>query len=374
MRINIDRERVNILLFLDFKKAFDSVDVSTLCKKLKLQFKFSSSACNLMFSYLSCRSFVVRVGENVSIPYEISSGVPQGSLLGPLLFSMYINDLPNVASVASVLMYADDVALLVSSKLSDLNDCIRNLNRELIAISDWAEANAMVINNSKTQAIAVYKREVEMSNYEPILLNGLPVQFAKKVKYLGIMLNVRLKWDDHVNTICSKVYFMLRRLNTVNQFLPKWLRNRLVKLLIVPHITYGCEIFFNCSATNKRKLELCYNAAVRYVHALRKFDHISHLSKDIFGMTLFKYFEFRCLQFMYKIVKFQRPEYIFNLLIFSRFSRTNNLGIPRHRTAYMSDSFQCAVPLLWNAIPVKIRRSVAFGSFSKQLYTHFCII
>lgn len=113
IRANIDSNYVSILTFLDFTKAFDTVDHALLCYKLKTLFKLSSSACNLIYSYLTDRMQIISVNGQKSEPFRLATGLPQGSVLGPLLFAMFINDLPKVVSHASTYLYADDVLLVV---------------------------------------------------------------------------------------------------------------------------------------------------------------------------------------------------------------------------------------------------------------------
>jgi len=154
IRENIDKKFASILLLLDFSKAFDTINHSTFCQKLVNPFHFSFSASKLIFSYLSDRVQYTSIENNSSSPKLIGRGVPQGSILGPLLFNCYINDLPSVVDYSLVHIFADDVQLLVSCDIQNLNDGVLKMNHDLNKVHIWARSNELRLNVAKTQAIA----------------------------------------------------------------------------------------------------------------------------------------------------------------------------------------------------------------------------
>lgn len=236
--------KATVLVLLDLSKAFDSIDHATLCLKLKRNFNFSSSTCNLLYSYLAERSISVIANGVSSIYKNTFSGVPQGSILGPILFSIYINDLPSILRYSSSHLYADDTQLYRSSSLKELPEAITLINKDLQSVLRWTNENYLSLNALKTTAIIIYKKKIVTSTLPDIMVNNVKVPFVDKIKNLGIMINSTLSWDDHVGLICSRVYGTLRSLYSIKNYLPIFLKRKLIISLVLPHLLYGDVIFF----------------------------------------------------------------------------------------------------------------------------------
>lgn len=215
----MSNNQATILVLLDFSKAFDSLDHAILTHKLKSTFAFSSKTCDLIFSYLSGRCISVTTNGVCSNDMPILSGVPQGSILGPLLFSLYINDLPAVLRHTYIHLYADDAQIYRSSSLKALSENINKINLDLAAIKVWSERNLLSLNITKTQAIIFYKTELMFSDINHISIDGNIVPFEKKVRNLGVIMNSTLTWDDNIGLICSKVYCTLKILYSLKSYL-----------------------------------------------------------------------------------------------------------------------------------------------------------
>ncbi|XP_075163338.1 uncharacterized protein LOC142235973 [Haematobia irritans] len=155
LRRQLDSSNVSFLVLLDHSKAFDTVDHHILCMKLSKFFNFAPQSTNLMRSYLSSRSQSVVVGANWSDPLCLSRGVPQGSVLGPLMYSIYSNDLPLRIKYCNVHMYADDVQVYISTPKADVDHCVEQLNSDLNHIYIWAKSNGLSLNPVKSKCIVI---------------------------------------------------------------------------------------------------------------------------------------------------------------------------------------------------------------------------
>ena len=164
----MDANKISILSLLDHSKAFDSIDHSILCNKLKKIYKFSTSALNLINSYLVGRFQAVSINGNSSRLLPLLKGVPQGSILGPLLFSIYINDLPFVLRYCKINMYADDVELYTSCSLYYINDGISNMNSDLKKVWQWAAGNGLSLNPSKSKCILITRHKLDHIHMYPL--------------------------------------------------------------------------------------------------------------------------------------------------------------------------------------------------------------
>ena len=238
IRSNLDKGYMSALVFLDFKKAFDSINHRILIMKLCSKFNFSSVACRLTWSLLSGWTQFVHVDDRISETLEINRGVPQGSILGPLLFLLYINDIFQNLSFLKCYTYADDVQLLATAESSDLLCFQNSINRDLSHIAEWSKANELLLNPEK------YKIMIFSKNSNPnldILLDNKRLDTVTHYKTLGLIIDNDLSFNYHVNFIISKVSWTLRRLYNVGFYLPLVVRRRVALSLCLPvfSLLYG---------------------------------------------------------------------------------------------------------------------------------------
>ena len=201
IRRNFERDFLSILVLLDFSKAFDTVNCDILCYKLKTFFKFSTAAVLLINSYLTDRRQMVVINNNYSQNVPVLLGVPQGSVLGPLLFSMFINDFPNILSGSSCHMFADDVQIYRSCSMTDIGSCVSLMNEELARVSSWALENGLELNGDKSRVMVVYRKFVDTTSFPRLAINSVDIPYSVSMKNLGIIMNPTLTWGDDVNVI-----------------------------------------------------------------------------------------------------------------------------------------------------------------------------
>lgn len=371
IRRELDVGKLNLLVLLDHSKAFDTVHHHTLCMKLRHFFRFSSSSTQLLTSYLANRTQSVFMGNVSSLPLELNRGVPQGSILGPLLFSMYANDLPRQLSHCKVHMYADDVQIYLSSPRESIRDNIDRLNADLNRIHKWATANGLFLNPLKSKCLLIHKRTISPVIEHDILINNQKIVIVPTVKNLGLVFNSTLTWTSHVNSLVAQSYLKLRSLWATQSFTPLNVRLLLAKTYIVPGLLYGCELFANCDSTSKHRLDVIYNNVVRYVYGLRRYTHTSSFSRNIYGVSFENLIKIRVLLFIHKIIYTQRPKYLFDKIRFARSSRGKKLIIPRHRTLVSEWQFYVNAARLWNLLPENYQLTSNVTHFKELLYTFF---
>lgn len=372
IRKNIDHRLVTFLLLLDFSKAFDRIDHSILCRKLKTQFNFSSAACNLVYSYLSNRDMCVRIGDDLSDKQSIHSGVPQGSVLGPILFTFYINDITTVIKHSRPHQFADDLQIYKASKLDDdsLSVAVSEINVDVSSILEWSFINRLDLNAEKSQAIVVYNSSIN-NVLKPILLNGILIPYVDKVNNLGLIMNSKFTWDDHIAFVCSKVYGMLRKLSSISEFMPRALKRKLIISLVVPHFLYCDSLFSECSAQCKRRLEVCFNSCVRFIYGLRKYDSIGNKVMCIFGYSLFDYYNVRLARIVFKILLHGQPFYLFRHFHYAHSTRTRTLLMPAHSSSVVDNSFVVRSIRLWNSLPRAAKFANTFFTFKNECAKFF---
>lgn len=354
--IELDKKHAVLMLFLDFSKAFDCVNHRILLHKLAKYFSFHSTAISLINSYLTNRKQYVVVNNINSDLLTVHCGVPQGSLLGPLLFSLFINDLPLCLSDASCRLYADDAQLYISGPMSQLNPLIAKLNDDLDGVLFWAKRNCLKLNEKKTQAMIVCSRKIDYSSISRIKMNNFVIPFVNKVKNLGVIFNSAFTWNDHIFYISQKVYCTLRKLWKLSVYLNTWVKRKLVNSLIVPHFLYCDVVFCGMKFGELSTLKTIFNACTRFVGNRRKYDHISDISKLILGFDFENFLNLRYTIYLKKILLKQTPSYLSDKIVLGRSLRNLNITIPRHVTEMRHRSFFIKIPVLWNSLPLSIRR------------------
>lgn len=371
LRQKLDDKMTSFLVLLDHSKAFDTVNHNILISKLKNLFHFSDTACKLMSSYLSNRSQTVIVGNNRSNSLDVSRGVPQGSILGPLLFSIYINDLPDIPTTCNIQMYADDVQLYASAKLNNIPSCISNINNDLELIYKWAVDNGLCLNPSKTKFLSIYRRNLTETQSICLKLENSFIDRVETSKNLGLIFNSKLTWTNHINGSVGKVRAMLRNLWAVRTSTPFNIRMLLAKSYIIPTLLYGSEIFASCDSEDTRKLNVAYNDIARYVFNKKRHDRISQYAYKIFNVSFDNLLKIKCLTQIHKIIYCKEPDYLFNRLKFARSNRGMKLITPRIRSLTSERQFFICSTRLWNNLPSNIQLISNAINFKKEIFKFF---
>ena len=371
---SMNRSHISVLALLDFSKAFDCINHTLLAQKLRLYFKFSVYSTRLIVSYLANRWQIVKSGNKFSSPMPVLSGVPQGSVLGPLLFSLYINDLPEQLKYSRYHMYADDVQLYISGPPSSVNDICQNLNVDLLMISSWAKSNGLCLNAKKSQILPIYKRKIDL-NLLPFEIDGVKLEVSDVVRNLGVFFNRTLTWSAHVNEVCKKVNFALYSLKKLSNITPISTRLLFVRSLIMPIFTYGDIFIYNADSQSKYRLKLAFNSCIRYIHGLRKFDHVSDFQDTLLGVPFMVYLQVRVLCFIFKILHVKHPSYLYSLLTFSSSPRV--FRITSLSTRFATNQFASSIFVnglsRFNSLPEQIKKSKSVNHFRKACTEFYSI-
>ncbi|KAL7290759.1 hypothetical protein TKK_0015507 [Trichogramma kaykai] len=270
VRSAIDGRMVSILVSFDFSKAFDTIPHRKLLLRLR-EIGCDGAAIRWFADYLSLRNLAVRNADGThSHYYRTTSGVPQGSVLGPLLFFIYINTLPSILSHSHAIIFADDTQIIAHAPPSQFSELVANIGADANAVHQWAIANGLSLKTQKTCVLLLESRVFTDALYRTgpprITLAGTLLEYSPAIKILGVVLNSTLNWDSHISSISSKVHYTLYSLCYHRHSLSRHLRQRLVQALILPHLDYAAAVLTSLTVEQELRLQRLQNACIWFIY------------------------------------------------------------------------------------------------------------
>ena len=278
---NMEEKKVSSVVLLDMSKAFDSINHELLLSKLR-KIGVSTSAHKWFKSYLIDRSQVVKIEDTTSKALPLEFGVPQGSIHGPLLFTVYVNDLPLVPRYCQSAIYVDDDKLFLAFQPCEILKAIQLLNLDLVEIARWCCLNSLLVNPNKTKLLVMGVPQL-LRRLPPLSVTFLgkeisPVPVAKD---LGVFIDETLSYNEHISKTVSSCLYKLTQINWIKHLLDKKTLLLLLNAFIFSRLFYCSTVWSNTSNSNLKKLQLVQNFAARLILGLRKFDHISEGLKSL---------------------------------------------------------------------------------------------
>ena len=246
-------------VFLDLKRAFDTINHSVLLAKLT-QFNFSNSALCWMKSYLSDRKQAVQIEHFQSTFLTCFAGVPQGSVLGPILFSLYVNDLPNVCKTVKMQLYADDTVLYVHAKTK--SEAAAILSGAMVPVSHWLHDACLHLNTKKTVCM-FFSRQPAEGEQPSVLVNGERLDVVEQFKYLGVVFDSNLNFKQHVKKILHIIKFNLSNFKHIRPFLTTESAKAYMHTMIFSHITYCYTTWSHTSETILKPLKSLFKRTLK---------------------------------------------------------------------------------------------------------------
>lgn len=365
----INNRKMTGTVYLDLTKAFDLVNHDLLLQKLSV-YQFSENAISFFRSYLHRRTQYVHVNGKNSSEGIVQHGVPQGSILGPLLFSIFINDLPLHISNNNVTcsLFADDGTLDFSA--SDVSDINQTLQVSLHEVSEWCATNHMLPNPTKTKCMLVTTRQKHQLNPSPLSLSfaSQPVHQVRQQRVLGITIDDQLCWQMHIEQVCktlSKNLFLLSRLR---HFTDVPTRKLFYYAHIQPHVHYASSVWDGASENSLKRIDSLHRRAIKLI-AEKSNSSTDDKFKALDILPLRKQFSLNKLVFMHKITHSKTPAYLSHL--FQRSCRPyetlrNDLSVPKPRLDIFKSSLSYSGAKVWNELPSNLKSISSMKTFKAQ--------
>ena len=276
---SIDNNEFGCGIFIDLKKAFDTVNHSILLLKLHHYGK-RGVAYNWFQSYLSNRQQFVCANDHDSNHLSVTCGVPQGSVLGALLFLLYINDLPNASESLTFHLFAYDTNIYCASK--NLIDLKLRLNHELIAIAEWMKTNRLALSIVKTSFILFHSKKLKPHKTFKLKINGVNIQQVSTVKYLSVTtFDANLTWKNHVDEPCLKLSKTVGVISKLRYYVNIDVLKILYNSLIYPFFTYGVHIWGLTYPTSLNPLTTLQKRLVRIMTFSEPLSHSEPLLRSL---------------------------------------------------------------------------------------------
>ena len=371
---HINNHEYTGLIPLDFKKAFDTVSHSILLYKLE-HYGIRGVANKLLKLYSSDRSQFVS-HHNLSSDTVINRfGVPQGSNLGPLLFLIYINDIPHALN-SNPRLFADDTCLNINAVTPAMLS--EKMNLELTTVHKWTTANKITVNPQKSHCLIIPPKKNHRISNISIHFNDSVIKINDTVKYLGITIDNKLNFEEHINALATKISRSLGVLCKLCHILPKSALRNLYHSMIHPHLLYGITVWGNAFDKHLKRLATLQNKAVKLISGAQWRDHVtpSYLKLQILKLNDLYLYEVAKLMHNHSRKKLPTSLSTFFAPVKTIHTRSTrlasselNLYLPRYKSQKLQKSFKYQGVKIWNSVPQDLKQ-LPFNRFKTKYKKH----
>ena len=370
IRKSVDKGEYALGIYLDLKKAFDTVNHKILLSKLD-HYGFRGHVNTFINSYLSNRQQYTVVNGKKSATCLIDTGVPQGSVLGPMLFIIYINDIINCISDGKTTLFADDTSILLQD--TNLNILKQKSEKTLKDVYDWLVSNRLTLSWEKTNFVIYHSFKKNADGLRELKVYDNIIKRVKSVKYLGMIIDEHLSWNSHINNLCNLLSRNFNLFYNIRNIVPTNLKRQLYFSLVFSHIQYDIEIYGTCRNNLLNKVQTLQNKLLKvlYKHPYRTDTNYLHRELNILKVKGIR--KLNILKFVYESInktsiKQFHKHYTFHRNIHNRNSRQDKRLYPTvFKTKYGESTLHYVGTKLWNSLENNIKTCSSLYTFKKAI-------
>ena len=371
----LDKNEYVLGVFLDITKAFDSVNHDILCEKLD-HYGFRGHAQKFLRSYLSDRRQFVSIQETESDTQQISYRVPQGSILGPLLFLIYINDIQNCVSCSDLRLFADDTAIFFHG--SNPDQIIANTNSEMKNVIEWYQANKLKLSLGKSNFVLYHGiKKNPRRDISEIRIGNDAIPRSTCTKYIGLTIDEKLTWENHINEVCNSLLKYFGIFYNIRNSIPLAMARTIYYACIYSRIKYAIEIYGTASETRFGRLQILQNKLMKLLTRKDRMFSTNTLHSQLKILKVKHIHETSVLHFVHNCIKgdpidpfkryftYRHEAHNYELRNNDNIStRKININMGKNTTHHTG-------AILWNNLPKEITNIEELGDFKIELLAHY---
>ena len=377
----MDDKKCTLLVLLDMSAAFDTVEHCILLNRLRDTFRITGTANAWLASYFTDRTQRVNITGTLSDPCPITCGMPQGSILGPKGYPMYVSPVFKIAEKHSVSMhmYADDTQLYVSFSPSEWHSAKRRMEECIREIREWLNCNCLKLNDGKTELMVLGQSSLvsKIEGNLEIFIGNTVVKTSLKVRNIGAIFDSEMKMQDQVNSVCRSSYACLHSIGRIRRYLDETSVKALVHAFITCRIDNLNSLLAGIPDYVLDKLQMVLHNAARLITRLDRKDHITDTLIELHWLPIAARIDYKILVLTYKALNDLGPSYLLDLLPLKQHKRNTRssedflmLQLPTTHFKTLGDrSFRFYAVKEWNVLPLELRDSPSLSVFKKDLKT-----
>lgn len=380
----MDQGDAVVLVLLDLSAAFDTVDHHVLLQRLENQLGITGHALTWLRSYLENRRQCVNINNATSYECPLSVGVPQGSVIGPILFTLYSQPLGDVIDKHNIHRhsYADDTQLyarLPIKKPHEVQSTLRRMNECIDEVRRWMLKNKLKINDSKTELLVIgSKTALQKLGDLQIEIGAELVAPSEKVRNLGSIFDSEMSMQAQANDITKRAYFHLRRIRHIRKHLSNEACAKAIHVKVTSTLDFQNALLLGCPNKITKRLQLVQNNAARLLTRTNRRDHITPVLKNLHWLPIEARIKYKTLSMIHRSLHCENsPTYLKNILSLyqpARALRSSTdawtLTVKRSSRACGEGAFSVLGPKLWNTLPLSLRSNPNNDIFKQNLKTH----
>lgn len=370
---NLDKGVLTFGVFIDLKKAFDTINHDILLKKLE-HYGIRGLPLKWFTNYLTHRKQSVHINAASSNDKDVQCGIPQGSILGPILFLIYINDISNSTNSFHFRLFADDTNLF--KFLKDKNINLNQINSDLNLVYEWCNSNKLTINTDKTKYMIIKTSQKNVNIEGDLGIDGSPIEGVKSAMYLGVSIDNNITWKSHIQNVVKSIAPKVGIISRIRHYLPKSALILIYNSLILPHLSYCIEIWGNTYTSYLNPLYVLQKKIVRLINFENYRAPTSPLFKKLEILPIHKLCKYNTCVFTFDLLNNNLPHPVHRYLdplphkYVTRSASQENFYIPRTTLTQNKHNLKNAATHHWNNLPSHIKLLRNRKSFKKSLKLH----